>query len=111
MPALGASVTIRELMRTVWRAVISAREAEAFVGDDGQRYISAEGLDIAAATTLAFGAIDPETGAALWQPSEVATWPRRPELWADVHRVAEAILALSEVGPEATKSGDPAPDA
>lgn len=112
MPSLGADarLTIRELLRVEWRAAVGAREASAFTGEDGRTYIAAEGVDLFDALVFAAGAIDAETGDPLWEPAAVMAWPNRPDLWADIRRVARAIEALSEVGADATKSGDPAPD-
>ena len=112
MPSLGEGtvVTIRELMRAEWRAAQNARAAHLMAGDDGQMYWTAEGLELADALTVAFGAIDAGTGAPLWEPDAILGWPSRADIWADVHAAAQAILALSEVGSDATKSGDLPPD-
>lgn len=108
---LGAAVTVRELMRAEWRAVQNARAAHLFTAEDGQSYYTVEGLELADAATLAFGAIDAETGEALWDTDAIVSWASRPALWADVRAAAQTILSLSEVGAEATKSGDPPADA
>lgn len=108
MPALGAGtvITVRELMRAEWRAVQNARMEYIYQGSDGQMYYRDEGLEMADVTILAFGALDPGTGESLWEAADILGWPSRPDVWADVHAAAQAILALSEVGPDATKSGD-----
>jgi hypothetical protein len=112
MPALGEGtvVTVRELLRVEWRAVQNAKAAHLYRGDDGQMYYTAEGLELADITTLAFGAIDAGSGEPLWEPDAILGWASRPAVWADVRAAAQAILALSEVGADATKSGDPPPD-
>lgn len=113
MPSLGVGtvVTVRELMRVEWRAAQNARADHLSRGEDGQMYWTAEGLELADALAFAFGAIDAGTGEPLWEPDVILGWPSRSDIWADVRAAAQAILALSEVGSDATKSDDLPPDA
>lgn len=59
------------------------------------------------AAIVAAGLLDGESGQPLFQRDEVLQWPARGAIWAEVRRLAQAILDLSEAGSEALKSGDP----
>lgn len=63
------------------------------------------------AALFAVGVIDGEGGKPLFSRDEIIQWPNRAALWAEVLRLAQAILDLSEVGQSHLKSGDPAPAA
>lgn len=109
--ALGGVVTLRELTRAEYLAAYDVDEDLTTVGADGARYLTPAGVDVRAASVVAAGAIDPETGEALWAAAEVMAWPRRADLWADVAAMARAILELSEALPGSLKSGGAADDA
>lgn len=55
--------------------------------------------------------VDPTTRRPMFTADEVLALPNRSAVFDEVLRVAQRILDLSEVGPDALKSGDPAPDA
>jgi hypothetical protein len=100
--ALGGVLRLRELTRAQWRACV-----EASAGDDEGRVR----LELWHPHLFATGVIDPLNGGEpLFSVKEVLAWPKRDELWAEVGAVAQAILELSEVGPEALQKSDPVAD-
>lgn len=85
----GGDVTIRELLRSEFRAVRAAATA-------GDRLLD---TDLWNAGIFAAAVVD-TTGAPLFQADELLTWPDRSAVWNEVLRIAKAALDLSEVGPD-----------
>jgi len=84
----GGDVTIRELLRSEFRAVRSAAmSAGPFDADLWNAGIFATAVVDAA-------------GVPLFQADELLAWPDRTAVWDEVLRIAKAALDLSEVGPD-----------
>lgn len=123
-PAIGGQVTIRELLRPEYLAAERAAITEpppdtpTHHPTTGARLLY-RNADRWHAHLVAAGAIDPDSGDPLWSADEILRWPNRDGLWSgldaaapgDIPRLAQAILDLSEVGPEAIKSEGPSPAA
>lgn len=95
----GGDVTIRELLRSEFRAVRSAALAGASLDAD----LWNAGIFAAAVVDAA--------GVPLFQADELLAWPDRSAVWDEVLRIAKAALDLSEVGPDflpKPSSGSPA---
>lgn len=60
---------------------------------------------------FAAGVIVPDTGEPMFTAVEVSDWRDDDAVWSEVVRITGLLRALSEVGPESLKSGDPAADA
>jgi hypothetical protein len=97
----GGALRLRELDRATARAASRASD----IGN------GRTDLDTWNASVFAAGVIDAATGAPLFTVDEIKAWPHRVALWNEIVRIGNAILELSEVSPDALKSGDPAPDA
>ena len=93
----GGDISIRELSRLEWRE--AARESEVGKDDAGQPLTN---IDQWNSRVFAAGVID-AGGAALFAAADILAWPRRADLWAEIGRIASAIIDLSEVGPAALK--------
>lgn len=91
----GGTLRLRELLRTEYRA------AAAFAGEGADR------VDRWNAALFCAGVIDPDSPpdarAALFTRTEVMAWPNRGDLWAEVLRVAQQIIDLSEADTAALK--------
>lgn len=67
-------------------------------------------VDVWHAAVFAACVIDPDTNEPAFTADEVLLFGNRDEVWAEVARIANVALALSEVGPDSLKSGDPPAD-
>lgn len=99
----GGELRLRELLRAEYRA------AAEWAGE------GAGSMDRWNAALFSAGVVDPESPRdarlPLFTRDEVMVWPNRPDLWAEVLRVAQAICDLSEVGADALSKSDQAPAA
>lgn len=102
----GNEVLYRELTRVEWREALDYA-ATGETSADGTPIILVDRWNIA---RFVFGVIDPATEEPIFTRDDLLTWPNRADLWDEVARIANEIDALSEVGPEALKSGDLPPD-
>lgn len=99
----GGDLRLRELLRTEYRS------AAAFAGE------GADQADRWNAALFVTGVIDPDSPPdarlPLFTHEEVLAWPNRGDLWAEVLRVAQAIVDLSDAGADALKktSSDSSP--
>lgn len=99
----GGTLRLRELLRTEYR------NAAAFAGE------GADQVDRWNAALFCAGVIDPDSPPDARQPlftrEEVMAWPNRGDLWAEVLRVAQQIIDLSEADAAALKktSSDSSP--
>lgn len=105
-PAFGDDVLYRELTRAEWRDALDYA-ATGETNTDGVPIILTDRWNIA---RFVSGVIDPATEEPIFTRDELLAWPNRADLWDEVARIANEIDALSEVGGESLKSGDPAPD-
>ena len=101
-PVLGGTLCLQELGRWDWRVATKAAEIP---GEAGRIYIDLWHIGI-----FTRGVVDPATGEPLFTQDDLLTWRNSDALWAEVARIADAILSLSEVGPDSLKSGDPPAD-
>jgi hypothetical protein len=95
----GGDLRIRELTRAEYRTV--ARGA-----DLGENRLD---LDRWNAGLFVAGVINGNSEP-MFALDEVLAWPQRDTIWTEVQRIAEAILNLSEVGPEALTKSSPTTD-
>lgn len=102
---LGVAVTYRELLRVEWLGATNIDATHTFQGENGLTYLTQTGLDLRDAGIVAAGVIDPESGRPIWASEDILGWPNRAELWAELRILARKIRELSEVGPDALKSG------
>lgn len=98
---LGGVLRLRELSRLAWR------EASTFAAIDELTL----DLDRYHAAIFAGIVVDPESKEALFMPADVLAWVQGADLWAEVRRIAEAGLAMSEIGPGFREASGAAPDA
>jgi hypothetical protein len=98
----GGVLRLQELSRLEWRL---AAEQAAIPGDPGRVY-----TDWHDAAVCAYGIVD-AGGAPLFTCDDILSWRNEPTLWDELRQIADVIRALSEVGADSLKSGDPAPDA
>ena len=82
---------IRELLRSEYRAAGSAAQSDTTMP-----------VDRFNATIFAAAVVD-EAGAPLFSAEDVLQWPERTDVWAEVLRIAQFALDLSEVGTDALK--------
>lgn len=99
-PVFGGDIHMQELLRSAWRDASRA-------ADLGNDLID---LDVWHAHLFAALVVDAD-GTPMFTAADVLAWPKRDAVWSEIRRVANEGLALSEVGPEAVKSGDSAADA
>lgn len=85
----GGDLTIRELLRSEFRAVRAAAAVSDGLLD----------TDLWNAGLFAAAVVD-AAGAPLFSADEVLAWPDRSAVWGEVLRIAKAALDLSEVGPD-----------
>ncbi len=84
----GGDLRIQEITRAEYRAVYQA-------ADIGDNQVS---LDKLHAGFFALMVLDPATGAQMFTEAEVMAFPQRSALWAEVVRIQQAGLDLSETG-------------
>lgn len=98
--AVFGAITIRELMRADYT------EAQRFasVGPDG-RIVGSENIDRWHTAIVAAGVIGAD-GKAAYRREWLLSLPNRAVIWDEIDRLAQQILALSEVGPQHLKSGN-----
>jgi hypothetical protein len=99
VPMLGGTVHIRELSRAEYQAAVALLRNQ----DDDERNHHFNMAIVAA------GLVDPATKQPWFSYDELSRMNGTMRA-ATVLDVAQRILALSEVGPDALKSGDSAPD-
>jgi hypothetical protein len=99
---LGGELCIREHSRAEFRAI----QQGAADPDDTERLLT----DRWNGGLFANAVIDPASGAPLFTLEELLAFPERNALWAEIKRIAQLSLDLSEVGPAALTKSDPATD-
>jgi len=101
----GGELCIREHTRAEYRAVMGA--ADRGKDDAGQALIDTDRWN---GGLFANAVIDASTGMPLFTVDEVLAFPERTAVWAEVRRIAQESLDLSEVGQPALFPGDSALD-
>jgi hypothetical protein len=104
--AIFGTLRLRELTRWQWRI---AGELATVAGDDG---VSRVDTDWWHTEVLAAGVVDPaspeDARESMFIGEELRGLAQRKETWEEIRRLANAVLAFSEVGAEAlTKSDHP----
>lgn len=87
-PVFGGDIRIQEITRAEWIQVY----ADADIGD---KKVSLARLN---AGFFAFMVLDPTTATPMYTADEVMAFPERDALWAEVARIKQAGLDLSEAG-------------
>jgi hypothetical protein len=87
-PVLGGDIRIQEITRAEWNQVY----ADADIGDNKVHLARLN------AGFFARMVIDPTTGTPMYTADEVMAFPERNALWAEIARIKQAGLDLSETG-------------
>ena len=121
---LGCTLRLRELTRAQWRDAIAFASSDDLAERErarGALLASADLEDADArrealtrfwlgapeqalnrdrwhAAIVAAGVLDPETSEPLFTRGEILSWPHRDEVWSELDRLTQAVLAVSEVG-------------